>query len=170
MGYLNIKKVCGFSVSSIHFSVMILPYINQELEKNKKIITILEEDLEKSINEILSKITLNKEAKEKINNLNWMATDIEKANIFEIVSQEITKEKNLSFIIYGTESYINKVNKIIDEKINNQKEVIQNNNLKITNCYKIKDFQENIKEILTNHEAIFNTSGEKRIEDIYHSA
>ena len=170
MGYLNIKKVCGFSVSSIHFSVMILPYINQELEKNKKIITILEEDLEKSINEILSKITLNKEAKEKINNLNWMATDIEKANIFEIVSQEITKEKNLSFIIYGTESYINKVNKIIDEKINNQKEAIQNNNLKITNCYKIKDFQENIKEILNNHETIFNTSGEKKIEDIYHSA
>ena len=29
----KIKRVCGFSVSSIHFSMMILPYINKELEK-----------------------------------------------------------------------------------------------------------------------------------------
>ena len=168
MGFLNIKKVCGFSVSSIHFSIMILPYINQELEKNKKIITILEENLRSNINEILTKITLNKEAKEKINNLNWMATDIENVNIEEMLKQKFTKDKNLSIIIYGSESYINRVNKKI-ENILKEEENLENN-IKITNCYNIKDFQENIKEILNNHEAIFNTSGEKKIEDIYHSA
>ena len=69
MGDLKIKRVCGFNVSSIHFSVMILPYINKELEAEKNIITILEGNLEKNIKEILSKITLNNEAKEKIKNI-----------------------------------------------------------------------------------------------------
>lgn len=169
MGVLKIKKVCGFSVSSIHFSVMILPYINQELEKNKKIITILEENLEIDIKEILSKITLNKKSKEKIISLNWMATDIENIDIEIMLKKEFTKEKNLSLIVYGSENYINTVNKKIEELFKIE-ESLENKNIRITNCYKIKDFQENIKEILTNHEAIFNTSGERKIEDIYHSA
>lgn len=50
MGDLKIKKVCGFNISSIHFSMMILPYIKKELEAKKDVITILEANLEKNIN------------------------------------------------------------------------------------------------------------------------
>ena len=62
---LKIKKVCGFNISSIHFSMMILPYIKKELEAKKDVITILEANLEKNINQILSKLTISDEEKEK---------------------------------------------------------------------------------------------------------
>ena len=48
-----------------------------------------------------------------------------------------------------------------------------NNSIKIINCYSVNDFNENIKEILDNHDTMFNTSGEHKIEDVfkgYHSA
>ena len=172
MGCLSFKKVCSFSVSSVHFSVMILPYINQKLEKNQKIFTILEENLDNNIKDILSKITLNKEAKEKIMNVNWKATDIENVNIEKSFAQEFTNDDEISFIIYGGKKYINIVNKIIEKKLDSilKKRDLIIKNIKIINCYKIQDFQENIKEILNEHETILNTSGEKKIEDIYHSA
>ena len=166
MGDLKIKRVCGFNVSSIHFSVMILPYINKELEDKKEIITLLEGNLEKNIQEVLSKITLNNEAKEKIKNINWKATDIEKANFEKNLKQKFTKEKDLSFIVYGGEKYINTANEKIEK-------ILKNKKIKIINCYTVDDFKENIKEILDKHDAMFNTSGEKKIEDIfteYHSA
>lgn len=167
MGDLKIKRVCGFNVSSIHFSVMILPYINKELEKEKNIITLLEGNLEKNIQEILSKITLNNEAKEKIINLNWKATDVEKANIEKALKQKITKDKDISFIVYGREKYINEANIIIEKILLKYKKFLEDTNIKIINCYTVDDFKENIREILDKHDAIFNTSGEKKIEEIF---
>lgn len=173
MGDLRIKKVCGFNVSSIHFSVMILPYINKELENKKEIITFLEGNLEKNIQEILTKITLNNEAKEKIKNINWKATDIEKISFEKFLKQKLTKEKDLSFIVYGSEKYINNVNEKIEKSIKKHEKELNSKLIKITNCYTIDDFKDNIREILNRHEAMFNTSGEKKIEEIftnYHSA
>lgn len=167
MGDLKIKRVCGFNVSSIHFSVMILPYINKELEDEKNIITILEGNLEKNIQEILSKITLNNEAKEKIKNINWKATDIEKVNIEKTVKLKLTEEKDLSFIVYGREEYINNVNQRIEKIIKKHEKELASKEIKIINCYTIEDFKENIREILNKHEAMFNTSGEKKIEEIF---
>jgi len=173
MGDLKIKKVCGFNISSIHFSMMILPYINKELEKEKNIITILEGNLEKNINQVLSKITLNNESKEKILNIQWNATDIKKDNIEKLIKTNLFKEENLDIIVYGGEKYINIVNEIINKILNKKNKIIKEKNIKIINCYTVNDFKENIKEILDTHDVMFNTSGEHKIEEIfdgYHSA
>ena len=64
MGDLKIKKVCGFNISSIHFSMMILPYINKELEQEKNIITKSKTCIrlpEPEVNEIRKSITVIKE-------------------------------------------------------------------------------------------------------------
>ncbi len=167
MGDLKIKRVCGFNVSGMHFSVMILPYINKELENKKEIITLLEGNLEKNIQEILSKITLNNEAKEKIKDVNWKATDIGKTNYEKDLKQKITKEKDLSFIVYGREEYINTANEKIEKFLKKHEKYLNDKKIKISNCYTIDDFKENIREILNKHEAMFNTSGEKKIEEIF---
>lgn len=167
MGDLKIKKVCGFNISSIHFSMMILPYIKKELETKKDVITILEGNLEKNINQILSKLTITDEEKEKILNINWKKTDIKESAIKKHIREKMEGNDNLDIIVYGSEQYINYadevINKIIDEKLNNNKE----KNIKIIDCYSINDFNENIKEILDNHDIMFNTSGEHKIEEIF---
>lgn len=174
MGNLKIRKVCGFNISSIHFSMMILPYINKELEQEKSIITILEGNLEKNIKQVLSKITINNESKEKILNINWKDTDIRKSSIERVLKTELTEEKNnLDIIVYGSEKYINFVNDNISKFISKNDKTLGEKNIKIIDCYTVSDFNENIREILDNHDVMFNTSGEHKIEEIfdgYHSA
>lgn len=165
MGNLKIKKVCGLSISSIHFSMMILPYIKKELETQKEVITILEGNLEKNINQILSKLTIADEEKEKITNINWKETDIKESTIRGNIREKLNENNDLDIIVYGSEKYINGageiINKIIKENINKIKDI------KIINCYSIGDFNENINQILNNHDTMFNTSGEHEIGEIF---
>lgn len=165
MGDLKIKKVCGFNVSSIHFSMMILPYIKKELEIEKNVITILEENLEKNINQILSKLTITDEEKEKILNINWKETDIRRLNIEKNLREKIEDSENVDFIIYGSEQYINDVGEIINKVTKNI--LKKDKTIKIVNCYRVNDFNENIREILDNHDKVFNTSGEHKIEEVF---
>ena len=163
MGNLEIKKVCGFSISSIHFSMMILPYIKKELETQKEVITILEGNLEKNINQILSKLTITDEEKEKILNINWKETDIMESTIEKNIREKLNQNENLDIIVYGSEKYIDNVseiiNKIVDEDLKK--------NIKIIDCYRIGDFNENLGKILDNHDIMFNTSGEHEINDVF---
>lgn len=165
MGNLKIKKVCGLSISSIHFSMMILPYIKKELETQKEVITILEGNLEKNINQILSKLTITDEEKEKILNINWKETDIKESIIKRNVREKLNENNDLDIIVYGSEQYINGagdiINKIVKENINKIKDI------KIINCYSIGEFNENVNQILDSHDTIFNTSGEHKIEDVF---
>lgn len=167
MGDLKIKKVCGFNVSSIHFSMMILPYINKELEKEKDIITILEGNLEKNIKQVLSKITIANEEKEKILDIGWSATDIKRINIEKKLKTKITEEKNIDVIVYGCEKFIIEVNKKIEEYLKKHKKNMENVYIKIIDSYFVNDFNENIKEILDTHDVMFNTSGEHKIEEVF---
>lgn len=165
MGSLKIRKVCGFNISSTHFSVMILPYIKKELESKKDIITILETNLEKDINKILSKITTTDEEKEKILNISWKETDIKESDIKKNIREKLENNEDVDIIVYGSKQYINYVGKTIKEITDeNFKE---SKNIKIINCYSVKDFNENIKEILDNHDIMFNTSGEHKIEEVF---
>lgn len=165
MGDLKIKKVCGFNISSIHFSMMILPYIKKELETEKNVITILETNLEKNINQILSKLTITDEEKEKILNINWKETDIKKLSIEKNLREKIEESENVDIVIYGSEQYINNAGEIINKVTNDT--IKKNIIIKIINCYSVNDFNENIKEILDKHDTVFNTSGEHEIEEVF---
>lgn len=164
MGNLEIKKVCGFSISSIHFSMMILPYIKKELETQKEVITILEGNLEKNINQILSKLTINDEEKEKILNINWKETDIMESTIEKNIREKLNKNENVDIIVYGSEKYIDNVSEIINKIVDDDLK----KNIKIIDCYSIGDFNENLTKILDKHDIMFNTSGEHEIKDVFH--
>lgn len=171
MGNLKIKKVCGFSISSIHFSMMILPYIKKELETQKEVITILEGNLEKNINQILSKLTITDEEKEKILNINWKETDIKESTIEKNIREKLNENENVDIIVYGSENYINNVGELINNIVEGNEK--KNNSIKIIDTYSITDFNENLRKILDNHDTMFNTSGEHNIEYVfkgYHSA
>ena len=129
MGNLSIKKVCGFNISSIHFSMMILPYIKKELDNKKYVITILEENIEKNINQVLSKISINDKEKENILNINWKETDIKESKFKNYIIDKIKEKENIDIIIYGKEKYINdtnkELNKILDKKLKKNIKIIK---------------------------------------------
>ncbi len=147
----NKERMCSFYASEFHLEMIILPYINKEMEENKKIIIITEENLEDSIKVLVSKINLEESRKRKILSLDWNNNYIEKI--------EDLKSKNyneICIIVNGTEKFIEDINYILEETKLKDK-------INILNCYKIDDIKNHMQDIVLKHKKVLNTSGIQKI-------
>ncbi len=144
------EKSCIFYVSDYHFEMISLPYISKKIEEGKKIIILTEENLEETIKVLVEKINLKEEKKKQILKINWNKDDIEK---LQKIKEE--KEVEMEILIKGTEEYINKMNKEI-EQINNKK-------VKIIDCYNIEKTKEKIDSIMIKYNNLISTIGEKSV-------
>lgn len=147
----NFTKECCFYVSEFHLVTMLLPHINKSINEQINVITILEENIEDKVQILLDKINIKN--KEKILNIGWNKKSIENINLKELFSNN----QNIEIIVLGNVDYINYVNNILEDNI-------ENNNVKIINCFNIADIK-NIKDILSIHDKVLNTSGEKTVEE-----
>ena len=141
----KINKMCSFYVNEWHLTMMILPHINKEIENKNEITIISEQNLELHIQSILSRLNTKTEMKEKINKIDWKETENPERKIKNI-------KENTNIIIIGNKEYIENVNKIIEEKIQNQQ-------ITIINCYEVMQFNNNMEQILCEHDKVLNTSG-----------
>ncbi len=180
----KVEKLCSFYVSNWHLVTMLLPYINEQIEKNTKIITILENNIEENIKKLLERLNLKN--KEKILKINWKNFNSKK---YEEISEYLSEQnKNIENIIIKEENK-NSKNVINNSKnsegviilVNGTKENIEENNLiiqkwlkkakinkaKIINFFEVTEFNNKISEILDNHDKIFNTSGEREISEVF---
>lgn len=165
--FSNIKKVCGFYVSSMHLVTMILPYIKQETNKDIKFETVLEYNLKEKVDNVLSNLIINDKEKENILNINWNSNKIQKYSNIEKRLRNMLENKQINILISGSRKYIEEVNIIIEKFINKNINKINENKITIINCYEVKEFDDNIREILDSHELIINTAGIHKIEDIF---
>lgn len=165
--FKGVKKVCGFYISNMHLATMMLPYTNKQLEEGIRFATLLEYDLKQNIELILSRLTLNDKSKKEIMKINWENNPCKYINIEKLLKTEIKMNKEITLLISGSEDYINNVNKSIDLFIIKNPKKMEGKYIKIINCYEVSEFNNNIKEILDLHDAIINTSGEHKIEEIF---
>ena len=155
----NFKRMSSFYVNEVHLITMLLPYIENKI-KEDDIITVLQDDLEKTVNLLLAKINLKEELKEKIKGIDWKAKNIKDCKKLENV---INNNKTIYVIINGNEKYIKEINK----QIKKLKDKDVENKIILINCYNIVEFNKNIIEILNQTDKILNTSGEHEIEEIF---
>ena len=145
----NQNKTCLFFASDYHFEMMTLPYITNNLNDNKKIIVLTDNDLEESIKKVLSGTNLNKKIEKQILEIDWNNNDLEK--IKEIEKLKIQKKDAVVFI-KGKENYIKKINKDINNIIKNQK-------MLIIDCFDINEIEDNIDLVADKYEKILKTTG-----------
>ena len=62
----RLEKLCCFYVSEFHLEMILVPYINNVIEKNKKISILTEINLEETIKILMSKINLSEKRKKEI--------------------------------------------------------------------------------------------------------
>ena len=138
-----IKKTCLFCASDYHLEMILLPYIKEKID-NSNIIIFTENDLEESVNVLLTKINLDEKYKDKIKRLSWKHTD-------DLYMDEINneKDKNVYIIINGSYNYIELVNNKIKEFVKKDVEVVD--------CIHIGDSDIDITEISKKYEKILNT-------------
>lgn len=151
------ENICAFYASDYHFEMVSLPYISNKLEKQDEIIILTENNLEETINTIISKINLKDNKKKKILNLNWKNDDKEKINMIE---ESINQNKKLTIFIKGKEKYINNINKNISRLEHG------NNDLNIIDCYDIQEVGDNLEQIMSKYNKVLSTTGEKEIEKL----
>lgn len=159
----SIKKVCGFYVSSVHLITMLLPYLNKKIEEQIEVIPVLEFDLRKNVETILSKIVLNEKNKKQILNINWKNTKVQKYANIEGKLKEKDKEKII--LVSGSKRYIKIANEMIKKYFSKGKDYKKC--VTVINCFEVEEFDDDIREILDEHEFIINTSGINRIEDVF---
>ena len=136
------KKKCLFCASDYHLEMILLPYIKERIDDSNIIIT--QNNLEESINVLLTKVNLDEKYKEKIRSLNWKNTNDMK---FEEINR--VRDKNVNIIINGNYNYI--------ESINNKIKEIVRRNIEIVDCIHIEDSDFNMTDISKKYESILNT-------------
>ena len=151
----KINKMCSFYVNDWHLTVMMLPYINGKLQENEKVTIISEENLLNNINTILERTNIKEEYKKQIQTIGW-----EKTSPKEIKNKIQEQENGNNIIIIGKEDYIENTNQIIENKV-------KTGEVNVIDCYEIMEFNNNMENILKNHEKIINTSGERTVEESF---
>lgn len=162
----NLIKSCCFYVSSTHFTTMMLPHIKKSLGENKKIITFFEYNLKNNMDLLLSKTNLETNLIKNIKNIDWKYTNNFKYNNIEKKIKE-ENSKDIEILIGGGNPYIDLTNQMIRKYVNKNIKKIQDQRIKIINCFQVDEFNENIREILNEHDFYLNTAGEQKIEEVF---
>ena len=139
------EKICSFYASDYHFEMISLPYIENEVKNNRQIIIFTENNLEKTIKELLSRTNLKEEEKQQIVKIDWT----------ENIEEKIEKIKNgkneeQTILIKGSVEYIERMEKRIKEF---------NQNTKMIHSYPIQETASKAKDIVKEYDAILNTVG-----------
>jgi uncharacterized protein involved in tolerance to divalent cations len=142
------KDACAFYASDYHMEMIMLPYINESLNKNKKVYVFTQNNLEDTINHFIKNVNINENIKEKVLNINWKNEDEYKYKI-------LIKDENESIIfVKGNEDYIQKVNKNLNQ-IRNYR------NIEIIDCYSLEEVGSKTEEIKHNYKNVLMTDGKK---------
>ena len=149
------EKTCTFYASDYHFEMITLPYIEQKLEEDNKIVILTENNLEETIKTLISRINLKENKKKSIFNINWKNDDLNK---FKEIKKYIEKNENLIILIKGKENYIKNINENIEKWIEKNKKV------KTIDLYDIEKLRKDLKNVMINYENVLSTTGEKKIE------
>ena len=149
------EKTCVFFASDYHFEMITLPFIEENLRNNKKIIVLTENDLEDTIKNLISKVNLKEEKKEKIFKIDWKNNDLKK---FKEIKKEVENKEDLIIFIKGKENYIKNVNENIEKWTN------KINTVKIIDCYDVEEIREHFADVVNNYENVLSTTGERKIQ------
>lgn len=145
------EKVCAFYASDYHFEMITLPCIYKNLEEKKDVIILTENNLEKTIKILLSKMNFSENKKTKIMDLNWENDDLNK---FRRIKYNLENNIDTTILIKGNENYIKNAN------TNLEKWKKEGKNFKIIDCYNIEEVADKIDELMKKYNKILKTSGE----------
>ena len=151
------EKICLFFASDYHFEMISLPYINESLKENKNVIIMTENNLDSSVDKVLSRINLNKEEKNRLTKIDWKNDDLNK---FKEVKKASKDGKDTLIFVKGKENYIENMNRNIENWINNS-------DVKVVDCYDINEIKEDASNIEKNYTKILSTSGVVTVNNLY---
>ena len=149
MGNITKEKSCAFYASDYHFEMISLPYISKSMDENKEIIILTENNLEDTVNILISKMNLDEIKKEKILSLDWNNNDLKK---FKEISKKSKENSDMVIFIKGKQNYIDNINENIEKWVSTNKYI------KIIDCYEFFEIEDKIDKIANEYSKVLGTS------------
>ncbi len=143
------EKTCIFYASDYHFEMISIPYIIKNIDSNKEIIILTENNLEATVNNLVKKMNLEENKKKKILKLNWKNEDLIK---FKEINKKSKEKREIIIFIKGKQNYIKNVNKNIEKWISG------NNNIKTVDCYEFFEVEKEMEELAKSYDKILGTT------------
>lgn len=161
-------KICSFYVSDWHLTAMLLPYIEEAIERDEHLNTIFENNILYNMKEILTRIKISDRKKEEIIKIGWENKKLLKYGDIKKYLEKITREDGkITIIVEGKKDRIEYINKNIDKWMKKSEKKLKKKEIRIINCYEVTEFNQDLNEILDQHDKILNTAGLHEIEDMY---
>lgn len=137
---LKVTKMCLFCASEYHLEMILIPYLNRNLDKTNFVI-LTEDNLEGTVEVVLKRLNIEEKLKKRIWDLNW-----KNKNLNEVIE---FLDTNTTLIINGRKDFIENINRELDK---NFKQVV-----KIINCFHVGEQNVDIEEIAKDYKCILNT-------------
>ena len=144
-------KICGFNVNEFHLVTMIMPYIYEKINEEKKITTFWEKDLSNIYEKIVNINNLYWKSKKKLDEIDWKKTETDK------LAEKFDKESDI-VIVAGSKDFINRINSLV---------INFPTKFTLVNCFEIDDFNDNLKNITKNYSKILCTNGIRETKELY---
>lgn len=137
---LKVTKMCLFCASEYHLEMILIPYLNRNLDKTNFII-LTEDNLETTVKTVLKRLNIEDELKKRIWDLNWKDKNLNE--VFEFI------DTNTTLVINGKKDFIENINRQLDKDFKQ--------NVKIINCFHVSEQNVDIEEISKEYNCILNT-------------
>ena len=143
----NGEKLCSFYASDYHFEMISLPYIMQELKDKKQVVILTENNLNDTVQKVLSRINIDEEEKKEIFEINW---NQDNQNKLDKIKTETSKNQNMTVFIKGGKNYVQKMDSFIQENIHPT-------NIKIIHSYPVEEVVKDMPNIVSKHQGVLST-------------
>lgn len=163
-GYM--RKICSFYAGDCHLATMMLPYLVKKVKTDVQINTILDKDMEKYMKELLERINIEEEIKEKIQAINWKNSQINQTEVEKFLKGKL--KPNTETIIITTIQDDNPIKEKINQFIKMNLDFIIKNNIKVNliQCYEVSRLKD-INKIINEYDFVLNTSGIHEIKEVF---
>lgn len=160
-----LRKICGIYTSDLHFAMLIFPFIRKELENDTTIITVFEKNEEENIDKIIENIGLNSKTKEKMKQIDWNSSNIQKIKSnFNLMEETVKQNKKIDVIVCGRNVFIQKVNQVMDLWVKNNINILEKSTkgIDVINCFSF-EANKKIEKMLDMHDYLLKTEGLEEI-------
>lgn len=153
------RKSYMIYASDYHFEMIGLLNIRKDLKENKTAIILTQNNLEKTVKTVLSRITMNEEEKEKIQKINWTE---ETETKYKEIKNSIEQNQKISIYIKGEEKFIEEQNRKINKLIESENNF---DNISIVDCYDFSEISERGNEIIKKYDEVLVTGNKISINN-----
>ena len=137
---LKVTKMCLFCASEYHLEMILIPYLNRNLDKTNFVI-LTEDNLEATVNVVLKRLNIKDKLKKRIWDLNWKNKSLNE--VIELINTDTT------LVVNGKKDFIEDINRKLDQSFKQS--------VKIINCFHVSEQDIDIEEISKEYKCILNT-------------